>query len=70
MFRFTRTEGQIGELYVRDLYARSKEVHAGRGFCLAPGTFSKEAKQFVEARLIDLIDKTQLLQLLQRITTY
>jgi tetratricopeptide (TPR) repeat protein len=70
LFRFTRIEGQVGELFVRDLYARTKEVHAGRAFCCAPGSFSKEARQFVEARLIDLIEKSQLMQLLQKVTTY
>lgn len=70
LFRFTRLDGQVGELFVRDLYARTKEVHAGRAFCCAPGSFSKEAKQFVEARLIDLVEKSQLMQLLQKITTY
>lgn len=70
LFRFTRLEGQVGELFVRDLYARTKEVHAGRAFCCAPGSFSKEARQFVEARLIDLIEKSQLMQLLQQVSSY
>jgi tetratricopeptide (TPR) repeat protein len=67
LFRFGRVEGHLGELNVRELYARMKEVHAGRGFYLAPGTFSNESTNFVEARLIDLIDKSQLVKLLNRL---
>ncbi len=67
LFRFGRTEGFLGELSVRELYARMKEVHAGRGFFLTPGAFSTESTNFVEARLIDLIDKSQLMKLLNRL---
>lgn len=67
LFRFDRTEGHLGELNVRELYAKMKEVHAGRGFYLSPGTFSTESANFVEARLIDLIDKPQLVKLMNRL---
>ena len=67
LFRFLRAEGQVGELFVRDLYAHSKELHAGRGFCLTAGSFTTEAVKFVEARLIDLIDKPALIKLLKTI---
>ena len=67
LFRFMRTEGQVGELFVRDLYAHSKELHAGRGFCFTAGTFTTESAKFVEARLIDLVDKPALMKLLKSI---
>lgn len=67
LFRFMRTEGQVGELFVRDLYAHSKELHAGRGFCFTAGTFTSESARFVEARLIDLIDKPALMKILKSI---
>jgi tetratricopeptide (TPR) repeat protein len=67
LFRFGRTEGHLGELSVRELYAHMKEVHAGRGFYLTPGNYSTESSNFVEARLIDLIDKSQLLKLLNKL---
>ena len=66
-FRFMRAEGQVGELFVRELYAHSKELHAGRGFCFTAGSFTAEAVRFVEARLIDLIDKPSLMKLLKSI---
>lgn len=69
VFRFYREEGKIGDFSVRELYAHVKEVHAGRGFCLSAGTFSEEAEQFVEARLIDLLPKEKLMRLLNKLGT-
>lgn len=70
LFRFNRSEGQIGEIFVRDLYAKTKELRAGQGYCLTPGTFSQAAVSFVEARLIDLIDKGELMKLLKNVRSY
>ena len=67
LFRFMRGEGNVGELFVRDLYAHCRELYAGRGFCFIPGTFSVEAVRFVEARLIDLVDKPALMKILKSI---
>jgi len=62
VFRFLRSGGQVGELFLRDMQVRLKEMHAGRGFCITSGSFTPTAKQFVEARLIDLIEKEALLK--------
>ncbi len=67
LFRFIRSQGSVGELAVRDFHARVKDVKAGKGYCLSAGTFSDEAKRFVEARLLDLIEKPSLMQLLNTI---
>jgi tetratricopeptide (TPR) repeat protein len=67
LFRFIRTTGSVGELMLRDFHGRIKEVKAGRGFCITAGEFSESAVSFVEARLIDLIDKKQLPQILNRV---
>ncbi|MDC7228376.1 MAG: tetratricopeptide repeat protein [Spirochaetales bacterium] len=67
IFRFIRSTGQVGELIVRDLYGKIKEVKAGRGICISAGAFSSGAKNFVEARLIDLIEKEDLVKLLKKI---
>jgi hypothetical protein len=68
MFRFIRSTGSVGELSLRDLYAKIKEVKAGKGYCLTAGMFSEEAKRFVEARLIDLIEKPALVKCLNSIS--
>ena len=67
LFRFVRTTNTVGELVLRDLYSRSKELKAGRGFCLSAGDFSEGAHKFVEARLIDLIEKENLMKRLHQV---
>ncbi len=67
LFRYIRSTGQVGELVLRDLYAKSKEVRAGRAYCLTAGDFTEGAKQFVEARLIDLVKKSELMKKLNSI---
>ena len=66
IFRFIRSNGQTGELTVRDLYSKIKEVKAGRGISISAGTFSMGAKNFVEARLIDLLEKDELVELFSK----
>jgi tetratricopeptide (TPR) repeat protein len=67
LFRFIRGTGQVGELVVRELNSRLKETRAGRGFCITAGSFSETATNFVEARLIDLLDKEKLLEIFNRL---
>jgi tetratricopeptide (TPR) repeat protein len=67
LFRMIRSTGNIGELTLRDFHARIKDLKAGKGYCITAGTFSDEAKKFVEARLIDLLEKDKLMHLLNTI---
>lgn len=67
LFRFLRGTGQVGELVVRELNSRLKETRAGRGFCITAGSFSETASHFVEARLIDLLDKEKLLDIFNKL---
>ncbi len=67
LFRFIRGTGQVGELVVRELNSRLKETRAGRGFCITAGSYSETATHFVEARLIDLLDKDKLLEIFNRL---
>jgi len=66
LFRFFRYGGNVGELNLREFYARIKDLKAGKGFCIHAGTFSENAKQFVEARNMDLIEKDRLIKLFDR----
>lgn len=67
MFRFIRSTGSVGELTLRDFHAQLKDVKAGKGLCITAGTYTDEAKKYVEARLIDLYDKNKLGALLKGI---
>ena len=64
VFRFIRTQGAVGELTLRDFHARLKEMKGGKGICITMGTFSDEARRYTETRLIDLLEKDQLLAIL------
>jgi tetratricopeptide (TPR) repeat protein len=68
-FRFVRTQGNIGELVVRDFHAHLKDVKAGKGICFGIGTFTDEAKRFTEARLIELVEKPRLSEILSHVDT-
>jgi tetratricopeptide (TPR) repeat protein len=67
LFRFVRSQGAVGELLLRDLYVHAKETRAPRAVCMAAGTFTEQAREFVEARMIDLVDKENLIKLLRKI---
>lgn len=67
VFRFFRTTGSTGELYIRDFHGHLHDTKADRGFCITAGTFSEEARKFTEGRPIDLIEKTQLTQVLKQV---
>ena len=66
-FRFYRTTGSTGELYVRDFHAKIRDEKAGRGICFTAGTFSDEARKYIEGRPIDLIEKAQLSRILSSV---
>lgn len=68
LFRFYRTTGSVGDLFVRDFHTRIRDKKVDRGFCVAPGTFSEDAHKFIEGRPIDLIEKAALMKLLKTIT--
>lgn len=70
IFRFYRTSGTVGELFIRDFHGRIRDVRAGRGICVTAGTYSDEAKKYIEGRPIDLVDKTELIKRLKKIDSY
>jgi tetratricopeptide (TPR) repeat protein len=67
LLRMIRSTSTIGELVLRDFQAKLKDLKAGKGYCITAGVFSDEAKRFVEARLIDLMEKEKLMSLLNTI---
>lgn len=68
LFRFLRSTGDVGDLLLRDLNARLKDIRASRGVCFTAGKFGDIARAFVEARLIDLGEKEQLLKLFDKLS--
>ena len=68
LFRFFRTTGSVGEIYIREFHEHMGDVNAERGFCISAGIFSDESKKYIEGRPIDLIEKTELIKILKQIS--
>ena len=68
VFRFYRSTGVVGELFIRDLHTKIRDKKVDRGFCITPGTFSEEAHKYIEGRPIDLVEKAQLMKLLKAVS--
>jgi len=67
LFRFYRTTGVTGELFIRDFHSKVRDTKADRGICFTAGTFSDEAHHYTEGRPIDLIEKDQMVKLLKKV---
>lgn len=68
LFRFFRTSGATGEMYIREFHSHMQDVKAARGFCISAGTYSEEAHKYIEGRPIDLIEKNSLTKVLKMIS--
>lgn len=68
VYRFFRTSGSIGELYVREFHGHIQDIKADRGFCISAGSFTEEARKYIEGRPIDLVEKTDLVKILKHIS--
>jgi hypothetical protein len=52
---------------LRDLYVHAKDIHAPRAVCITAGTVTEQAREFVEARMIDLVEKDNLVKMLKKL---
>ncbi len=68
LFRFFRTTGSTGELYIREFHGKMQDIKADRGFCVTAGNFSDESRKYIEGRPLDLIEKVELTKILKQIT--
>ncbi len=67
VFRFFRTTGATGEIYVREFYEFVQNRRISKGICVTAGTFSEGARHFSEGRPIDLVERDKLDKILKRI---
>lgn len=67
IFRFYRSPGVTGELSIREVHTKIRDTKAGRAVCLTAGSYSDEARKFIDGRPIDLIEKSVLTKLLSSI---
>ncbi|MCL2294063.1 MAG: tetratricopeptide repeat protein [Spirochaetes bacterium] len=68
LFRFLRATTPIGDIVLRDLYFKSKDVKAGQSYCFSAGSFTETAVKFVDARTIDLVSGKELTAFLSKAT--
>ncbi len=68
LFRFFRTSGSTGEIYIREFHGHMQDSKAARGFCLSAGNFTEEAHKYIEGRPIDLIEKNDLTKVLKQVS--
>ena len=67
LFRFYRTSGSVGELYVRDFHSKVRDGKVDKGVCFIAGVYTEEALRYAEGRPIDLVDKSNLTRILKQI---
>ena len=67
LFRFYRTSGSVGELYVRDFHSKVRDSKVDKGVCFIAGVYTDEAQRYAEGRPIDLVDKASLTRVLKQI---
>jgi len=63
-FRFLRGISDIGEMFIRDLYAKMRANNGEKAFIISNCGYTEGAKNFSVSRVITLIDKQQLIKLL------
>jgi tetratricopeptide (TPR) repeat protein len=67
LFRFFRTTGATGEIYVREFHETIQDRKINKGICVTAGAFSEGARKYAEGRPVDLIERDKLNVILKRI---
>ena len=67
LFRFYRSTGAIGELYVREFHSKLRDMKCDKGFCITAGAFTEGVHKFSEGRPIDLVEKGRLISMLKKL---
>jgi tetratricopeptide (TPR) repeat protein len=67
LFRFFRSTSSVGELYIRELHSKMRDIKCDKGCCVTAGSYTEEAKKYVEGRPIDLVEKAKLVSVLKKI---
>ncbi len=67
-FRFIRTKGEIGEMPLRDLYAKMRSNSGEKAFMVANTSFNESAVKFAQTRVVTMINREALLKLLDKVS--
>ncbi|MCR5620787.1 MAG: tetratricopeptide repeat protein [Treponema sp.] len=66
LFRFFRTTGATGEIYVREFHEALQDRKISKGICVTAGVFSDGARKYAEGRPVDLVERDKLNVLLKK----
>jgi tetratricopeptide (TPR) repeat protein len=70
LFIFLRSSTTVGDMTIRGHYNMLKEKKADKGICVTAGNFSDSAKSFVESRMIRIIEKDELIEILNKLSKH
>ncbi len=66
LIEIIRSETEIGELTLREMNSKMQDLQAYNGICITTSTLTDAAKEYVENRSIDIIDKERLKNLISK----
>lgn len=66
-FTFFRSTTTVGDLVVRNIYNMLREQKFDKGICVTAGDFSNTAHTFIESRMLEIIEKKALIDILEKI---
>ncbi len=66
-FLFMRSVTTVGDLTLRSIYNKLKEEKIDKGVCVTAGNFSPTAKDFVESRMLELVEKEKTSEILAKV---
>lgn len=70
LFRFYRTTTVIGDMNIRELHSKLRDLKCDKGFCVTMGKFSDSAHKFIDGRPIDFIEKDELIKILKKVSMF
>lgn len=66
-FVFFRSNTTIGEFVIRNIYNMLKDEKIDKGVCVTAGNFSETAVNFIESRMLEIVEKQKLSDILKDI---
>lgn len=67
VFVFFRTTNVVGELEIRGIYNKLREEKIDKGICVTPGNFSDSVHNFIESRMLEIVEKDDFSNILKTI---
>ncbi|HQJ06332.1 MAG TPA: tetratricopeptide repeat protein, partial [Spirochaetota bacterium] len=66
-FLFMRSATTVGDLTLRIIYNKLRDEKIDKGVCVTAGNFSPTAKDFVESRMLELVEREKTSEILSKV---